>query len=217
MRIGTWNLNGAWDRDHGQFLRDQNCDVWLLTEVDSKFSLEEYELHLTKGTMSRGQYFAAIASREPFETRFEDPHPASAMAETGGRTFCSSVLPWRACGNEYPWVGKSHAEKTVACLDELLLKLPNKNLVWGGDWNNSLKGRNFSGSKGASNCIKTTLHRLGLQVPTRTLPHHIEGIYSIDHIAVDSRIANLRCKRKEALIAGTRLSDHDLYWTEIQS
>jgi hypothetical protein len=33
MRIGTWNLAGRWDARHERLMRDQACDVWLVTEV----------------------------------------------------------------------------------------------------------------------------------------------------------------------------------------
>jgi hypothetical protein len=40
MRIGTWNLDGRWSADHGRFLTEEECDIWLLTEVPAALSLE---------------------------------------------------------------------------------------------------------------------------------------------------------------------------------
>ena len=39
MRIGTWNLDGRWSPRHQHLLEDAECDVWLLTEVPTSFSL----------------------------------------------------------------------------------------------------------------------------------------------------------------------------------
>ncbi len=33
MRIGIWNLDGRWGREHRSFLDPQDCDVWQMTEV----------------------------------------------------------------------------------------------------------------------------------------------------------------------------------------
>ena len=30
VRIGTWNLEGRWSRDHLDLFIQQDCDVWLL-------------------------------------------------------------------------------------------------------------------------------------------------------------------------------------------
>ena len=33
MRIGTWNLEQKWTKDHAGLIAKQKCGVWLLTEV----------------------------------------------------------------------------------------------------------------------------------------------------------------------------------------
>ena len=51
---------------------------------------------------------------------------------------------------------------------------------------------------------------LALVVPTAELPHPIEGLLSIDHIAVPQG-TKATGARVEAAHAGKRLSDHDAY------
>jgi endonuclease/exonuclease/phosphatase family metal-dependent hydrolase len=214
MRIGTWNLEGRRDGRQAQFLLAQDCDVWLLTEVSESFSLAGFALHTTSTEMAPGRRWAAVASRQPLEA-LPDPHPASAMAAVGDLTFCSSVLPWRSCGARSPWVGTRHGEKTKAVMDALALALPLSGLVWGGDLNQSLDGPDYSGSRQGLGHILAALDRLGLQVPTRGLPHREAAICSIDHIAVASGLQVTANRRVAATVGGERLSDHDLYWVEI--
>lgn len=47
-------------------------------------------------------------------------------------------------------------------------------------------------------------------VPTAELPHPIEGLLSIDHVAVPEG-TSATARRVEATHEGNRLSDHDAY------
>ena len=55
---------------------------------------------------------------------------------------------------------------------------------------------------------------LALQVPTRLLPHPIDGVLSIDHIAVPSTWTVTGTELHTAMRDGRRLSDHDAYVVE---
>jgi hypothetical protein len=218
MRVGTWNLDGNWSLDHHVFMARQVCDVWLLTEVPERISVQGYKQHLSQESMLKGKRWAGIFSLIPF--RFvprEDPHPASAAAVIGDTTFVSSVLPWRTCGSGWPWVGKTTAEKTRAALDGLLNDLPKQDLVWGGDWNHSLEGSETAGSYDGRAMIVCALEELELWAPTAQLDHRLSGVKSIDHVAV-SRQLWPRSKAKHVPAFrddGTELSDHDAYVVDI--
>ncbi|MFC7492756.1 MULTISPECIES: hypothetical protein [unclassified Nocardioides] len=211
MRIGTWNLAGRWTPDHERFLLDLDCDVLLLTEVSERFTLAGHHLHLSEALMAPRRRWAGVASRPPL-TPVPDPHPASAMAAVDGWTFCSSILPWRSCGNRDPWQGTRHADKTTAAVERLLERLPTDRFVWGGDWNHALSGREWSGSIGGRTSILAALEKLGLDVPTALLPHRIEGLLSIDHIAVPSGTEVTEATAVDA----DSLSDHDAYVVELR-
>lgn len=47
------------------------------------------------------------------------------------------------------------------------------------------------------------------------LPHHIDGLLSIDHIALPADAEMLDAERPAAATAGARLSDHDAYTVTI--
>jgi endonuclease/exonuclease/phosphatase family metal-dependent hydrolase len=210
VRIGTWNLAGRWSDDHAALLATADCDVWLLTEVSERTELEGYALHLGSAPMAAKRRWAGIASRLPMAPQ-PDPHPASALAQVGEATYVSSILPWRSCGSQPPWVGERHVDMTRNAVDELLPHLRAADtLVWGGDWNHALVGREHAGSQGGRACILGALHELRLVVPTTRLPHPIDGLLSIDHIALSTGTATTAA-HIEALHEGKRLSDHDAY------
>jgi hypothetical protein len=59
------------------------------------------------------------------------------------------------------------------------------------------------------------LEELDLTVPTVPLPHRIDGLLTIDHVAI-ARTATAVCASQHvAEVQGKRLSDHDAYVVEI--
>ena len=193
---------------------DADCDVWLLTEVNERTTLPGYSVHLSGSAMAPRRHWAAVASRLPMAST-PDPHPASAQAQVGATTYVSSVLPWRNCSSRPPWVGERHAEKTAHAVDDLLLRMRAADcLVWGGDWNHALTGKEYAGSAGGRAAIAGALDELGLAVPTADLPHRIDGLMSIDHIAVPTGSVG-EATRIVAEKDGKRLSDHDAYVVEM--
>jgi hypothetical protein len=219
MRIGTWNLDGQWSMAHDVFMQKQACDVWLLTEVPGDISLQGYTQHLSQEIMLKGKHWAGVFSLLPLRlVPLDDPHPASAAAIVGGTTFVSSILPWRTCGSDWPWVGATTAEKTRSTLDDLLKHLPRHNLVWDGDWNHSLEGSESAGSYDGREMIEGALKELDLWAPTEQLNHRLHGVKSIDHLAVSRQRPSSRAKHLPAVLDdGTELSDHDAYVVDIAS
>ena len=210
MRIGTWNLAGRWSTDHEALLLGLACDVLLLTEVSERVEVPGNTLHRGRAEMAAKRRWAAVASRLPL-TPLPDPHPASAMAVVDGWTYCSSILPWKAAGWREPWVGARHAEWTDACIATLLESLPTDGLIWGGDWNHALSGREWAGSMAGRHVLLAAVEKLDLVVPTADLPHPIEDLLSIDHIAVPRDADVVDARRVAAVADGRRLSDHDAY------
>jgi hypothetical protein len=164
-----------------------DCDVLLLTEVSERLELPGYTGHVTAAVMAPRHRWAGVFSRTE-QVPLPDPHPASAMARTGGLTFCSSILPWRGCGGRKPWGEGNHAAKTEKTVEALLQHLPNQELVWGGDFNHALVGREYAGSKGGRVFVAHALDGLGLTASTTDLPHQIEDLLSIDHIATPREV-----------------------------
>lgn len=213
MRIGTWNLAGRWSPHHQRLLEDAECDVWLLTEVPPAFELPGGDLvrsESMKGTKDRA--WAAVWSTTP-PTSLPSPHPAAALVQLGDLRVCSCVLPWRGARPYWPDEGSNTAAITLAALGHLgpSLTKTGRPVVWGGDWNHAMTGREYAGSKEGRGAIEALVSTLGLTVTTADAPHRIEGLLSIDHIAVPTSWVSGPCRRVVAEAEGKRLSDHDAY------
>ncbi len=103
--------------------------------------------------MAARRHWAAVLSRQPMSP-LPDPHPASAAVRIGTTTYVSSVLPWRSCGSGAPWVGENHASRTENAVSELVSNVADaRPLVWGGDWNHALTGREYAGSQGGRRAV----------------------------------------------------------------
>ncbi len=211
VRIGTWNLQGRWDQRHVDQITAMSCDVLLLTEVSERIELPGTSIHASGMRMAPRRHWAAVASRQQLGA-LADPHGASAMAEIDGLRVCSSILPWRSCGTRRPWTGSTTAQKTETATARIMAGAPT---VWGGDWNHAMAGREWSGSQHGRRSILDAIDQLGMQLPTARSPHRIEGLLSIDHIAVPTDWRVLEIEHHPALSDGARISDHDAYVIEV--
>ena len=227
MRIGTWNVeNRLMTGRHRDLLLGQKCDVWLLTELNRKWvdgdgKIFDFHCHLSAGIQGRikgsNQLLAAVLCLQAFDRRLPDPHPASAAAIINGITYCSTILPWRSAKGS-PWVGSKHSERTEGAIKLLLKQLPTSDLVWGGDWNHSLIGKEHAGSMGGRGHILDAAKKLKLNVPTTGLSHRGDYCQAIDHIGVPMSW-KVECVARIPAGAlsdhdGT-LSDHDAYVVEV--
>lgn len=210
MRIGTWNIAGRSSPSHIDFARNLQCDVLLLTEVNDRFNLDGHHETRSSREMARNRRWAAVVSTAPM-TAIEDPHPASAAARIGGITFCSSILPWRSCGSS-PWGEGNHAARTQRTLAALAAQLPREDLVWGGDFNHSFVGSELAGSIAGRRAIADFAADRGLAFTTADLPHRLDEVWSIDHVAVPTTWTLRSATRHDA----TGLSDHDAYVVEVE-
>ena len=212
MKIGTWNLEGESSEEHLNLLSKQDCDVWLLTEVNPNLQIGGYRCYLSREVTCCGQHWAAVLSHEVLE-QLPDPHPASAAAKGNGITYCSSVLPWIRCDEYWPWAGNSPTEKTEIAIKFLLQTLPKSGLVWGGDWNHPLKGSLVGSSKGGQSAILAAIEALKLDPLTAELMNQENDQKSIDHVAVP---AGWTVKSPAVQIVAKGLSDHDAYTVEVE-
>lgn len=207
MRIGTWNLAGRWGADHRAFLRRLECDVLLLTEVPFGCDPDGFRVHHTAGLMTSGRWWAVVCSAGDLAP-VPDPEHATAMAEIDGLRVCCSVLPWRSCGPHAGWAGETTAERTRGAVAAVESARPD---VWGGDWNHSLTGPEVAGSLDGRRAIVEALTRLRLQALTSSSPHRLDGVSSIDHVAVPAAWQVDDVQRIAADQGRRRLSDHDAY------
>ena len=217
MRVGTWNMAGRWGPDHRALLDEAACEVWLLPEVAPRSDLPEPLVRSAEMPGTRRRAWAAIWSNAPLRA-VASPHPATAVATTGGFRFCSSVLPWRSAGATWPDGGANTAERTAAALHRLRPTLcdASEPVIWGGDWNHSMAGPERAGSTAGRLAIQELVGAAGLTVATHACPHAIGGLLSIDHIALPARTHISSCSRIRATVGARRLSDHDAYVVDFQ-
>ena len=213
VRIGAWNLQGRWDERHRVHVESMCSDLLLLTEVSERVAMAGMNLHATRALMAPRRRWSAVASHRPL-IALDDPHGATALVEVDGLRACSSILPWRSCGASAPWSGSTTAEKTAAAVASIEAAAPS---VWGGDWNHAMSGREWSGSQAGRRFILDAVDRLGLQIPTAAAPHQIDGLLSIDHIAIPLAWRVLDVERHPAIASGARISDHDAYVIEVNT
>lgn len=222
MRIGTWNMEGKGTPAHVEFLASLNCDVLLLTEVPHGLDLGGGEMVRT-GTMGAGasKDWAAVWTAGALTER-ESGHSWSAAAEVDRTLFVSTVLPWNLVKASGHWPGPeaTTGERVAASLAQVapLLRGHDGPVVWGGDWNHALEGREYAGSEAGRAAIAGLVGELGLVVPTASLPHRDDGRASIDHVAVPIGWSVRSAERGVAACAnGRRLSDHEAYVVKVIS
>ncbi len=215
LRIGTWNIHGRKPTDlHLELLRNQRCDVWLLTEVhaDLARALEEkinFQCFVSD-KMPKGQYWAVVACPKAVSV---SPLPNPRCDDV---TYCASVLPWEKATDEAPWAGSNHEARVQSVLRNLLEYLPRENLVWGGDWNHTMSGNDVTGNMQGRSRLLEAVQELRLVVPTANLPSQVDGAQgrrylSIDHIAVPASW-NVRSTQH---ISCKGISDHDAYLIDV--
>jgi hypothetical protein len=126
------------------------------------------------------------------------------------------VLPWRGGRLRWPDDGETLAEVTRKALERLRPALVPEagSLVWGGDWNHSMRGPERVGSLAGRRAIIELVGDLGLDVATSRCPHRIEGLCSIDHVALPATWRVAAVRRRSAAVGGRALSDHDAYLVE---
>ncbi len=207
VRIGTWNLDGRWDDRHLDLLESLDCDVLLLTELDERAEIPGYTTHSTSQPMLPAKHWSAVLARGSSHT-LPEPHPTTAMAAVDGIRCAASVLPWKGSARFWPGAGSSTTERTQHAVGAIAAAEP---MIWGGDWNHSLSGPEWVGSLGGRSAIEESLNLLELQVPTSLLPHHLDGVLSIDPIAVPCTWTVSDTELHPAVRDGSRLSDHDAY------
>jgi endonuclease/exonuclease/phosphatase family metal-dependent hydrolase len=103
----------------------------------------------------------------------------------------------------------------ASALRALELAIPDRPLIWGGDWNQSLIGKDYAGSTEGRQHLLASIDRLSLQMPTAGLRHQLPDHASIDHIALPQDYLATQVEHLPAKHQETVLSDHDAYVTEI--
>ena len=196
LRVGTWNLDRdrpLWRQPHqADHVRSQ-ADLWLLTEVPANWQFGTANTSFSQSRPNEDdQYWSGIISRwhvEPIATK----HPSLALARIDhpGEPFlaAASVFPWRGAAEFWPTGdGDTFADRCVNTLDahaaeicEARCGLP---VVWGGDFNQALSGRDYVGSDAGRAALLKAFEHLRLRAVTVKSHGQVPPHQSIDHIAI---------------------------------
>jgi Endonuclease/Exonuclease/phosphatase family len=228
LRIGTWNLDRdrpLWRQPHqADHVRNQ-ADLWLLTEVPASWQFGTANSSFSGSRPGEDdQYWSTIICRwhvEPIDTT----HPSLAMARIDHPAepflVAASVFPWRGAAEFWPTGdGDTFAERCVNTLEahsaeicEARCGLP---VVWGGDFNQALSGRDYVGSDAGREALSRAFKHIGSRAVTIESDGQVTPHQSIDHIAVPKawRSEDVEVQRPQS--DGRFLSDHPSYVVAVE-
>lgn len=228
VRLGTWNLDTAQPDRYRSLQADwlrQHADVWMLTEVHEAAlkSLSSRVLSDAIEGMPR-RYWSGIASIWPLE-QLDSGHPTLALARAqvpslGSVLVASSVLPWRAAGKYWPsGDGEGYRDRFTSALSRhqaaVLEAMEDDLVVWGGDFNQELSGRDSVGSSVGRQALDSAFKTLELRVLTEDRLTMAGDAHPIDHIAVPRHLNHLSARWLLPTASRRALSDHPAYLAEI--
>lgn len=229
LRVGVWNLEkqapgSPRGRAQAEQLLQQDADLWLLTEAPVDLRLDGYSVHA--GASRPGepdQVWSAIASRWPIHP-VDGAHPTLVMAlvdhPLGEILAATSVLPWRGAAAAWPeGDGLVFAERFTRSLDahagEIAAARGGRPVLWGGDFNQALSGREYVGSRDGRAKLQEACSVLGLTVVTAQAVGSLDGMAAIDHLAISRELQALSVVVHRPVADGRTLSDHPAYLADL--
>lgn len=230
MRVGTWNVEyaagAAKNERRLRRIREMDADAWVLTEThdDLHPGSEFRAVSTTARTRGRaGARWTTLWSRLPV-TRVvnvrDDNRTVAAIVEapSGPLLVYGTVLPWHTDGGPegtaVTWA-EHHRVIPEQAAEWLALRQahPGLALCVAGDFNMSLGGKHYYGTKLGRELLRSGLHAAGLTCVTTTdrIPEGKLRHPPIDHIALSTPLAD-SVSMLDAWEGtdpdGVRLSDH---------
>jgi endonuclease/exonuclease/phosphatase family metal-dependent hydrolase len=92
---------------------------------------------------------------------------------------------------------------------------PDMQLLWAGDFNQSLEGPNATGSRVGRTLVEACLTRLGMHAWNRNAPHAVDGLSAIDIICGPQDLSVREVLRIDPIQGGKHLSDHAGYVIDV--
>lgn len=228
LRVGTWNLGRGeprWRQPHQAAHIGSEADLWLLTEVPSRLVIGNGQPSFSKPRPGElNEYWAAITFRWPFEP-VASVHPSLAMARIdhsqGAFLVASSVFPWRTAGISWPTGdGGSFPERCARTLAAHAAEIARASsglpIVWGGDFNQALSGRERAGSDVGRAALLSAFARLGLRAVTVDANGQDAHHRAINHIAIPAGWRSRQVKVQRPQSERKLLSDHPSYVVSVE-
>lgn len=231
MRVGTWNLNhggrgGAKWPEQLELLQHERLDLVVLTEPAP-------DLSSLGGTVvvsppgPEGWSWVAVAGPGLCPVEIEIPFgrmSAAAVTTVAGRDVVvyGSVLPWRSIAGQTSGIldeGESYSVSFARLLREqsadvarLRATFPDAVVIWAGDFNQSLVGTEYVGSKHQRVLLEEALAGLHLTAWNRDCAHRLQsGMHTIDLVCGPSDISKVLVTEMSGSLDSRRLSDHAGY------
>jgi len=246
LRFGIWNLKLAPDparpRGHEMIALAQDCDadIWLFTEIHVDWRLPGYARAISgpRSTGPERKRWAGIACRDSFDMIIP-PIDGSGPADEGlcmarlrpkgtdgpGLLVACSVLPWANTVDGWPSLHEPgrfdrFADRFRYVTDTHIEHMRREHqegeiLIWGGDFNESLSGRTLL-SKAGRAILVDALDKLAVTALTTSARHLVDGVCSIDHVAVSTQSVESSQVRVVTRNDDPRqTSDHALYLVDV--
>jgi len=239
MRIVTWNLergfHGRTSVSEHQHVRLADChaDIVVLTEVPTPMSTAREGIALSpvrrEGRLGMEAWVSIVADRcRPIgpELPFERlAAAAETLVEEERFLVYGSVLPWLNAIHQAPYLARRDESpidlfarvlrEQVNDIEGMRSQLPDHTLIWAGDFNQTLSGPNYGGSKRGRQLLAEALAELDLVAWNQESAHAKPTMHAIDLICGPSGRRPRRVERFEPRVDGRVLSDHAGYLVEV--
>jgi endonuclease/exonuclease/phosphatase family metal-dependent hydrolase len=151
---------------------------------------------------------------------------AAARATVDGREVIvyGAVLPWNSIRSHAPELvhaGESASDTFVRVLREQAADIERLRrrhkpdvIIWAGDFNQTVGGPNYGGSRAKRDTLIQTLATLDFEAWNRKEAHARAGLQAIDLICGRRDQRPVRQGRIDPVSGDIRMSDHAGYWVE---
>lgn len=236
MKLATWNLErGGKTRAarsaQEEVLRELAADVIVLTEPPASYRSAAGVVMspLRRAGPGGEEAWVAIVGRSVEPVALDVPYERTAVAARASIDGASvivygAVLPWLAITNHAPELVRD-GEDSFAAFKRVLAEQASdivalrrrygEPVVWAGDFNQSVSGRNAGGSNERRALLIETLASLGMTAWNGEAAHAQSGLCSVDLICGPAACPLTAQGRIDPARDGVTLSDHAGYWVEI--
>jgi len=233
MRIATWNLERGGRtkaaRAAQQAVLASNdiraADVLVLTEPPAAVEAGPGTVRSPPGCHGS---WVALQGRNVQPLDLQIPYDRMAVAArvstNGGQIIVyGAVLPWTAVKRHAPDLVRADEDSFGAfkraleeqASDIVALRKLGDPVVWVGDFNQSVEGANFGGSRPRRDLLKDTLKSLNMAAWNGSADHAKPGMCSIDLICGPKQQTVTASGRIDPIAGGVTMSDHAGYWIDI--
>jgi endonuclease/exonuclease/phosphatase family metal-dependent hydrolase len=240
MRIVTWNMQRGFHgrqqcvTEQQRLLDGCDADIVVLTEVPASMSKSKGGIVCSDPRREAGkaglEAWVSIASMDCRAVGPEVPFErmavaAEAVVDNEEFLVYGSVLPWSSAIHQASYLsllGESPGglfarllREQVSDVVSLRESRPDHTLIWAGDFNQTLSGPNYGGSKKGRHLLAEALDELDLVAWNQELPHAKPPMHAIDLICGPRGRQPRRVHRFEPVLNDSVLSDHAGYVVEL--